>query len=134
MQEDLCERVLNLNHNIRFVGIINNKGEVISGGFQEGVEPLLSDSDEQEMYVQSLSNMVIHQNYSQQLGPVKYSITEHQNIVLMTFPLGDRILCLSTSSEANTFDIKNEILNLISENPVKEESTNYVDSENEILK
>ena len=133
MQEDLCERVLTLDHNIRFVGIINNKGEVISGGFQEGVEPLLSGFDEQEMYVQSLSNMVLHQNFSHKLGTVKYSITEHQNIILMTFPLGDRILCLSTSSEANTFDIKNEILKLIG-NSLKEESTNYVDRKNEILK
>jgi hypothetical protein len=133
VQEDLCERVLTLDHNIRFVGIINNKGEVISGGFQEGVEPLLSGSDEQEMYVQSLSNMVLHQNFSHKLGTVKYSITEHQNIVLMTFPLGDRILCLSTSSEANTFDIKNEILKLIG-NSLKEESTNYMGRKNEILK
>jgi len=133
VQEDLCERVLTLDHNIRFVGIINNKGEVISGGFQEGVEPLLSGFDEQEMYVQSLSNMVLHQNFSHKLGTVKYSITEHQNIILMTFPLGDRILCLSTSSEANTFDIKNEILKLIG-NSLKEESTNYVDRKNEILK
>jgi len=94
---------------------------------------LLSGFDEQEMYVQSLSNMVLHQNFSHKLGTVKYSITEHQNIILMTFPLGDRILCLSTSSEANTFDIKNEILKLIG-NSLKEESTNYVDRKNEILK
>ena len=80
MQDNLCERVINLDPNIRFVGIINNKGEVISGGFQEGVEPLLSGSDEQEMYVQSLSNMVLHQNFSDKLGRVKYSIIEHQNV------------------------------------------------------
>lgn len=46
MDSDFCERIMSLDESIRFVGIINTSGEVIAGGFQKGVEPLLNGLDE----------------------------------------------------------------------------------------
>ena len=37
MQRNLCDRIIKLDRNIRFVGIVNNRGEVIEGGVQQGV-------------------------------------------------------------------------------------------------
>ncbi len=115
MRRNLSDIIIKLDRNIRFVGIVNNKGEVIEGGFQEGVEPLLQDSEEQEMYVNSLSNMAIFQNVSDRLGKVKYSLTEHQKIALMSFPLDNGILCLSVYvKDANIDKLKNAILKIMS--------------------
>lgn len=115
MGRNLCDIIIKLDRNIRFVGIVNNKGEVIEGGFQEGVEPLLQDSEEQEMYVNSLSNMALFQNFSDRLGKVKYSLTEHQKIALMSFPLDNGILCLSVYVKDTNIDkLKNAILKIMS--------------------
>ncbi len=115
MLGNLCDTILKLDRNIRFVGIVNDKGEVIEGGFQEGVEPLLEGSDEQEMYTNSLTNMALLKNYSDRLGKVKYSLTEHQKIAMMTFPLDNGILCLSVySKEIDVDKLKNTILEIIS--------------------
>jgi hypothetical protein len=115
VRENLCDIIIRLDRNIRFAGIVNNKGEVIEGGFQEGVEPLLEGLDEQEMYANSLSNMKLLQNFSDRLGKVKYSLTEHQEIALMTFPLDNGILCLSVySKDTNVDKLKNTILEIIS--------------------
>jgi hypothetical protein len=112
---NLCDIIIKLDRNIRFVGIVNDKGEVIEGGFQDGVEPLLEGSDEQEMYTNSLSNMTLLKNYSDRLGKVKYTMTEHQKIAMMTFPLDSGILCLSVySKDTNVDKLKNTILELIS--------------------
>jgi hypothetical protein len=112
---NLCDIIIKLDRNIRFVGIVNNKGEVIEGGFQEGVEPLLEETEEQEMYVNSLSNMALLQNFSNRLGKVKYSLTEHQKIALMTFPLDCGILCLSVYvKDTNVDKLKNATLKIIS--------------------
>jgi hypothetical protein len=112
---NLCDIIIKLDRNIRFVGIVNNKGEVIEGGFQEGVEPLLEETEEQEMYVNSLSNMALLQNFSNRLGKVKYSLTEHQKIALMTFPLDYGILCLSVYvKDTNVDKLKNATLKIIS--------------------
>ena len=115
MLGNLCNTIIKLDRNIRFVGIVNDKGEVIEGGFQDGVEPLLEGSDEQEMYTNSLSNMALLKNYSDRLGKVKYSLTEHQKIAMMTFPLDNDILCLSVySKDTNVDKLKNTILEIIS--------------------
>ena len=115
MRRNLCDVLIKLDRNIRFVGIVNNKGEVIEGGFQEGVEPLLQDSEEQEMYINSLSNMALFQNFSDRLGKVKYSLTEHQKIALMSFPLDNGILCLSVYvKDTNVDRLKNAILKIMS--------------------
>ena len=113
--DNLCDTIIKLDRNIRFVGIVNDKGEVIEGGFQDGVEPLLEGSDEQEMYTNSLSNMTLLKNYSDRLGKVKYTLTEHQKIAMMTFPLDNGILCLSVySKDTNVDKLKNTILEIIS--------------------
>ena len=114
MKGNLCERIVKLDPQIRFVGIVNSKGEVVEGGYQEGVEPLLDGQDEQIMYMHSLSNMALLHDLSDKLGNVKYSLIEHQKVVLMTFPLKSEILCLSISSGADVEKIKNTIMAIIS--------------------
>jgi Family of unknown function (DUF6659) len=112
---NLCDTIIKLDRNIRFVGIVNDKGEVIEGGFQDGVEPLLEVTDEQEMYTNSLSNITLLKNYSDRLGKVKYTLTEHQKITMMSVPLDNGILCLSVHSKDIDVDkLKNTILEIIS--------------------
>lgn len=112
---NLCDTIIKLDRNIRFVGIVNDKGEIIEGGFQDGVEPLLEGTDEQEMYTNSLSNITLLKNYSDRLGKVKYSLTEHQKIAMMSVPLDNGILCLSVHSKDIDVDkLKNTILEIIS--------------------
>ncbi len=109
----LCERIIKLDRSIRFVGIVNNRGEVIEGGFKQGLEPLLNGTDEQQMYIHSLSNLTMLQSYNDRLGKVRYSLTEHEKVTLMTFPLGDGILCLSAMPKANMDKIRDKIVKVL---------------------
>ncbi len=114
MQEPgLCERIIKLDRAIRFVGIVNNRGEVIEGGFKQGVEPLLNGTDEQQMYIHSLSNLTLLESYSDRLGMVRYSLTEHEKVTLMTFPHGDGVLCISAMPKANMNKIRDKIMKVL---------------------
>lgn len=114
MQEpSLCDRIIKLDRSIRFVGIVNNRGEVIEGGFKQGIEPLLSGTDEQQMYIHSLSNLTMLQSYSDRLGMVRYSLTEHEKVTLMTFPLREGILCLSAMPKANMNKIRDKVMKVL---------------------
>jgi len=119
MQRNLCDKIIKLDRNIRFVGIVNSRGEVIEGGFQQGIEPLLNETDEQQMYIQSLWNLTTLESYSDKLGKVRYSITEHDKVTLMTFPLGDGILCLSVAPRANVSRIRDRVMQTIKKKPSK---------------
>ncbi len=113
MQDNICDSIIKLDRNIRFVGIVNSKGEVIEGGFQQGVEPLLNETEEQQMYIQSLWNLTTLESYSDRLGRVRYSITEHEKVTLMTFPFDSGILCLSASPKADVGEIREKVVQVI---------------------
>jgi hypothetical protein len=112
-EPSLCDRIIKLDRSIRFAGIVNNRGEVIEGGFKQGVEPLLNGTDEQQMYIHSLSNLTMLQSYNDRLGMVRYSLTEHEKVMLMTFPLGDGILCLSAMPKANMNRIRDKVMKVL---------------------
>jgi hypothetical protein len=115
----LSERIIKLDKNIRFVGVVNSSGEVIEGGFQQGIQPLLDGMDEQQMYVQSLANVTTLQQFSNRLGKFRYSITEHEKVILLTVPLSDGILCISTSSRANPIRVRDKVLKALKTRPEK---------------
>ena len=112
-ESNLCDRIIKLDRSIRFVGIVNNRGEVIEGGFKQGIEPLLNGTEEQHMYIHSLSNLTMLQSYSDRLGMVRYSLTEHEKVILMTFPLRDGILCLSAMPKANMNKIRDKVMKVL---------------------
>ena len=113
VEASICNRIIKLDRSIRFVGIVNNRGEVIEGGFKQGIEPLLNGTDEQQMYTHSLSNLTVLQSYSDRLGKVRYSLSEHDKVTLLTFPLGNAVLCISTRPKADINKIRNKVMKVL---------------------
>ena len=113
-RKNFCGWIFEIDEKIRFVGIVNKNSEVIEGGFKEGIKPLLDVNEEQEMYLQSHSNMTFFQSFSKIFGLVEYLITKQEKITIMTFPFNDNILCLSASSDANIDKIRDTTIELIS--------------------
>ncbi len=113
LKGNLCNLIFDIDEKIRFVGIVNKESEVIDGGFKKGIEPLLDINEEQDMYLQSLSNMIFFQSFSKKFGPVDYIITKQKKISIMTFPFKRDILCLSVSSDTNIDKIRDETLKII---------------------
>ncbi|MDR4492542.1 MAG: DUF6659 family protein [Candidatus Nitrosocosmicus sp.] len=118
-RKEICDKIFNIDNNIRFVGLINREGEVIEGGFRKGIEPLLNQHEEQDMYLQSLSNITFFQSFSEKFGPVDYLIIKQQKISMLTFPYSEEILCLSASSQSNIDKIRDQILEFLSNNLIK---------------
>ncbi len=111
----LCNLIFNIDEKIRFVGRVNKESEVIDGGFKKGIEPLLDVNEEQDMYLQSLSNMTFFQSFSKKFGLVDYIITKQRKITIMTFPFKGDILCLSVSSDSDIDKVRDETLKIIIE-------------------
>ena len=112
-EPSLCNGIIKLDRSICFVGILNNRGEVIEGGFKEGIEPLLDGTDEQKMYIHSLTNLTMMQSYSDRLGMVRYTLTEHEKVTLMTFPIRDGIFCLSAMPKAYMNKIGDKVMKVL---------------------
>jgi len=109
-RENFCDLIFSIDEKIRFVGVINKNSEVIEGGFKKGIEPLLDINEEQDMYLQSQTNMTFFQSFSEKFGPVDYLITKQKKITIMTFPYHNDLLCLSISSETDIDKVRDKII------------------------
>jgi len=112
--KDICNKIFAIDKNIRFVGIVNKEGEVIEGGFRKGIEPLLDQNEEQDMYLQSLSNISFFQSFSEKFGPVDYLLIRQKKITMITIPYKVDILCISVSSQSDIDVIRDETIKIVS--------------------
>jgi hypothetical protein len=44
---------------------------------------------------------------------VRYSLTEHEKVTLMSFPIGDRILCISATPNADMNKIREKVMRVL---------------------
>jgi len=110
--ERIFAMIFAVDKNIRFVGIVNREAEVIEGGFRKGIEPLLDQNEEQDMYLQSLSNISFFQSFSEKFGPVDYLLIKQKKIIMITFPYKGEIICISASSQSDIDRIRDEIIKI----------------------
>ena len=113
----LCKRVLSLNSNIRFAGIITRMGRLIAGGMRHGVASMEDDNDSLKLYVQFALRSQIGKDYDSAFGRAIYTFTEREKIKLASFPLKDNhILRVSImKEEKNHTQIIQNILGIIKE-------------------
>lgn len=83
--DDKCQRLLEENE-IRFAGIINSEGKLVSGGFKKGITPLEQDETRLKSFMEFVSKVSIRKEYDQSLGPINYLAARRDKAVLVSFP------------------------------------------------
>ncbi len=83
--DDKCQRLLEENE-IRFAGIINSEGKLVSGGFKKGITPLEEDETRLKSFMEFVSKVSIRKEYDHSLGPINYLAARRDKAVLVSFP------------------------------------------------
>ncbi len=90
---------------IRFAGILNDAGNLISGGFKQGLTPLESDEGKLKSFMEFVSKASIRKEFDQSLGPINYLAARRDKAVLVSFPFPITKIVLLISAEP-TVDIE----------------------------
>ncbi len=101
---DKCNLLL-AESDIRFAGILNDEGSLISGGFKEGLIPLEKDEDKLKSFMEFVSKASIRKEFDQSLGPINYLAARRDKAVLVSFPFPITKIVLLISAEP-TVDIE----------------------------
>ena len=101
---DKCNKLLEQNA-IRFAGIIDAGGKLISGGFKEGLTPLEDDETRLKSFMEFVSKVSIRKEYDASLGPINYLAARRDKAVLVSFPFPISQILLLISAEP-TVDIE----------------------------
>lgn len=110
--EQKCKKILQ-EDKIRFAGIINRMGNLVAGGFKEGVTPLETEEDRKKMYLELALRVSMRTEFDHSLGRVKYSASRREKAVVMSFPLDNNVLMVSAEPDISIDKTANKILKLI---------------------
>ena len=117
--QGLCNRILESDRAIRFVGISNRMGNQIISRYRSGLKPLLTPAEIEMYAIQTLLRMNTRRDYESKLGKPVYSFTLYQKLKRVTITLENNeypILLSSFDLEADHENIiANKILPLIDE-------------------
>ena len=115
----LCNRILESDNAIRFVGIPNKMGKQIVSNYRAGLVPLLTPWEIENLAIKSVLRMNTRKDFESKLGKPIYSFTIYQKIKRVTIILENEeypILMASFDIEADHENIiVNKILPLINE-------------------
>ena len=108
-----CKDLLDLDE-IRFAGIINEDGELISGGFKQGLMPLEDDEIKLKSFMEFVSKISLRKEYDDSLGPINYLAARRDKVVLISFPfpLSRILLLISAEPSVNIENLASKVIKI----------------------
>ena len=109
----ICKEVFELDEKIRSARIINGKGKLVAGGMRQGLKSL-EDAKKDEMLFMELSLRVrMRHEFDEEFGKVEFSLSYRGKVILMSFPIGENVLFVSSERQLDLGKIPFSILEII---------------------
>ncbi len=109
--EQKCQNLLK-EPEIRFAGLINPMGNLVAGGMKEGLEPLEDDADMRKLYMELILRVSTRQEFDQTLGVVNYSASRREKAVVLSFPIGNKVLLISADANVNIDETAKKVMKI----------------------
>ena len=108
--EKLCSDLLYSHESVRFVGLVNNKSDLLYSIQKKDLDPLLDDDEIRISINYSLERWRKAQNLSFRLGNEKLTLTEYENVTLISIPYNENLLLISTQPTVHYHDVVQSII------------------------
>ena len=111
--EKICQSVEVLDPKIRFAGMINSKGRLVAGGMTKGQKPLENMKKDEMLYMELALRVRMRREFDDDLGPVKFSLSYRDKVIVMSFPIEENVLLVSADKNIDFSKIPFTILKLL---------------------
>lgn len=98
--DDACLE-LSKNEKVRHVGVINELGRLIAGGFKQGKSPLIKDEKISMTYMQMQLDFKMRKELDDILGPIDYIASRRTKQLIISVPIGDNLILISAEPDAD---------------------------------
>lgn len=128
--EILCNRLCN-EPKVRFCGVVNSLGRLVTGGFRDGIKPLVNEDQRGMLYIQSTLEISMKREFNETLGNVNFSTTYRDNVALITIPIHQNYLLLMTvERNAETEQIVKKAIHIFESNGLLDEKEKSISLKN----
>ena len=113
--ENNCNKLL-IENDIRFAGIIDDKGNLISGGFKKKIIPLENNDSKLQSFMKFVSKISIRKDFDNSLGSINYLAARRDKVVLISFPfpVSKIILLVSANPSVDIEKLANKVTHIFS--------------------
>ena len=113
--DNKCQKMLDEDE-IRFAGIINDDGNLVSGGFKKGITPLETDEARLKSFLEFVSKVTIRKEYDESLGPINYLAARRDKAVLVSFPfpVSRFVLLISANPSVDIEQLATKVVDIFS--------------------
>ena len=113
LYDEKC-KILLKEPEIRFAGIVNISGNLILGGFKEGLTPYENDETKLQAFYNFVSKASIRKEFDESLGPINYIAARRDKAVLISFPfpLSKILLLISAEPNVNIEDLAKKVVEI----------------------
>jgi len=113
LYSEKCSQLLK-EAEIRFAGIVDSKGDLIAGGFKEGLIPYEGDETKLHSFFEFVSKFSIRKEFDQSLGPINYLAARRDKAVLVSFPfpISQILLLISAEPSANIENLAKKVVKI----------------------
>ena len=94
---------------IRFVGVINNRGNLVAGDYKKGIVPI-ADMDQYKICMEHALELFMKKDLDGTLGPLDYIVSKRKNVTIITIPVNDYLVLISAESGVKIEPIIGEII------------------------
>ena len=114
--ESKCKN-LTREKNVRFAGIIDEKGKLVAGGFKEGLEPLEGSESKLHDFMEFVSRVTLRKEFDKTLGPINYLAARRDKLVLVSFPfpISNFVLLISAEPTVDIEKLANTVVQIFSD-------------------
>ena len=110
-----CKKLFEVDQ-IRFAGIIDDKGKLIAGGFKKGINRLIVDGQKLSEFMALTFKFSGSKEFDKDLGPLNYVASRRNKLVLLCFPLpvSSNVLLVSAEPQVDIERIASSVVKIYS--------------------
>ncbi|MDH3677169.1 MAG: hypothetical protein OEQ12_02585 [Nitrosopumilus sp.] len=94
-----CQSLLD-EKGVRFAGVINNMGRQVAGGYKSTITPLV-DEEDHKISLEHALEIQITKDLDESLGSIDSIITRRKKVIMITIPMENSSLLMSTELDSN---------------------------------
>ena len=98
--DEKCQKILD-EPEIRFAALLDVSGNILTGGYKQEITPKLSEEKFQSICKELASRVTKRKTHDDELGYVKYSASRREHVVIMSFPIFDKVVMIIAESHIN---------------------------------
>ena len=111
--ESLCDSILRVSKSIQSVAVINNHGKVLEKISRTKFTRKFPNHLNEFFCMNCVLQISMGKDFDENYGPINYYISERSNLTIITFPLDENVVLITTNKNISSVTLARKCTSII---------------------